>query len=655
MNMTKYGTIAKRSAALALAGVMACSCAMGVSAASNPAAKRDETVFVTLASDGTVQKATDSVWLHADAGLDGYTEDTGLADITMLKDTEQPSQDGSRLSFSTADTDAYYQGTAGTDLPVSAKITYTLDGTEMTAEQLAGQSGHLVMHIDLTNNSYQMKTVGGVSRRICTPFVTVATMTLDTDKFASVKAENGTVQTDSSKDLVAYVCLPGMKECFDGLLNGDLSELNDKLNDEVTLEADVTDFEMPMMYIAASTDASDFSKESELSDFDDLFDELDGLDDKLDEMMDGVDTLLKGSNDLNKGAGDLYTAVNTLNDGAATLQTGAHSAADGAATLSGGLNTLSGNSQSLRDGMQTAFTSTLASVSQQLKDKFGSNNVPDLAEDNYVGVINGLIAQVNGGALQPTVLAGITATLKGTEGQSGNMVYDELLYAYGNNDTALQNDLGDAMIHSENTLNDTLGGSDISKKPCNIYSAAVIGAVADLQSTSASLDSMKQLRDDINTYTSGVDSAKDGAAQLASGTAQLATGTDTLKDGTGKLLNGVSTLKDGTGTLVDGVQKLYDGVDEAYDKIQNNTGDISLDDLQDIKDTLEEVKTQRSNYSSFSGSADNTTGSVKFVMKVTAEKQEKEDAPAVETSAQDSGNGNFFANLWQRFVALFRK
>ncbi|MCI2047393.1 MAG: hypothetical protein LKJ90_06725 [Faecalibacterium sp.] len=382
--MRKSLTIAKRGAALALAGAMACSCALG--AAAQGSVKKEETVYATLASDGTVQKTTDSVWLHDDGGLSGYATDTGLSDITMLKDTENPQADGSKLTFGEG-TDAYYQGTADAALPVTAEITYTLDGTAMTAEELAGKSGHLVMHISLTNNSYQMKTIGGVSRRVCTPFVTVIAATLDTDTFTDITAEHGTIETDASKDLVAYVCLPGMKECFDGLLKDDLSQISDKLYDDVTLEADVTDFEMPMLYIAAATDAADFSKESELSDFNDLFDELDGLDDKLNDMMDGVDELLKGSNDLNNGASELYNGIQTLDTGAATLQTGAHNAATGAGTLSSGLNTLSGNSQTLRDSAGKIADAVLASANSQLKAAGAISN--DLTWDNYATVLSG--------------------------------------------------------------------------------------------------------------------------------------------------------------------------------------------------------------------------------------------------------------------------
>ena len=92
-----YRNLAKRAAALTLAGAMVCGTALATAADGNQAAKKTETVYVTLNSDGSASKATDSVWLHSDTGLSGYSDETTLSDLSMLKNTEQPQQDGDRL------------------------------------------------------------------------------------------------------------------------------------------------------------------------------------------------------------------------------------------------------------------------------------------------------------------------------------------------------------------------------------------------------------------------------------------------------------------------------------------------------------------------------------------------------------------------------
>jgi putative membrane protein len=406
----KYKNGFRRAGAMALAGAMVCSLALGTAADGNVAAQKDETVYATLASDGTVQSVTDSVWLHADKGLSGYVDDTGLTDITMLKGTETPAENGSTLTFQTDDTDAWYQGTASAQLPITAQVTWTLDGQEMTAEQMEGKSGHLVMHISFTNNSYTTQTIDGVSRRIYTPLVTVVAATLDTDVFTNVDAGDGMTQSDSSRDLVGYICLPGLSETYDGLLTGKFSQLSDYLHDDVTLEADVTDFEMPLLYVAAAQNAADFQDDAELSDYQDLFDGLDELSDAMDQLIDGAQQLLTGSSSLDDGTGTLYDGIQkldtgigtlqsgaqSLDDGAATVQSGAHSvssgaasAAGGAAQLQSGLSTLSGNSQALRTGAHQIGDSLLASANTQLKASGVLTS--DMTWENYATVMGDIL------------------------------------------------------------------------------------------------------------------------------------------------------------------------------------------------------------------------------------------------------------------------
>ena len=217
-------------------------------------------------------------------------------------------------------------------------------------------------------------------------------------------------------------------------------------------------------------------------------------------------------------------------------------------------------------------------------------------------------------------------------------------------DTGVQNAIKAAMGNSS----DTTGAYAALQSALQQAS----GAAAQFQTALSSLSSLKAFRDGVNTYTAGVDSAASGAATLSSGlntlkdgSAQLASGADSLKTGADQLLTGASTLKTGTGTLVDGVQELYDGVNEAYNKLENGGADISTADLQNIKDTLDAVKAQRESYKSFAGDAADE-GSVKFVMKVSAQKTDDAETAAA-APADTVQNGNFFTNLWQRIVALF--
>ncbi len=405
-----YRNLAKRAAALTLAGAMVCGTALATAADGNQAAKKTETVYVTLNSDGSASKTTDSVWLHSDTGLSGYSDETTLSDLSMLKNTEQPQQDGDRLIFSTSDTDAWYQGTAGTDLPVTAAITWTLDGKDVKAEDITGQSGHLVMHVTFTNKTRTLQTIDGESRAVCTPFVTAVAATLDADVFSNVTAENATVQSESSRVLVGGVCMPGLAETYDGLLTGDFSQLNDYLHDDVTIEADVKDFAMPMMYIAAATSARTLGETEEIQNYGDVFDDLDKLDDAMQQLIDGGKALVDGTDKVDDGTNTLLSGISTLDDGAAALaegaskvdsgasgvQSGAHQvssgaadAASGAAQLQAGVSQLAGSSQTLRDGAHQIGDSILASANKQMKA--AGVITEDMTWSDYVTVLDGVL------------------------------------------------------------------------------------------------------------------------------------------------------------------------------------------------------------------------------------------------------------------------
>ena len=151
-----------------------------------------------------------------------------------------------------------------------------------------------------------------------------------------------------------------------------------------------------------------------------------------------------------------------------------------------------------------------------------------------------------------------------------------------------------------------------------------------LYSGMVSLDTgLGQLATGGNTLVSGTASLSDGVAQLKDGSSQLASGATTLnsnsqalKDGASKLYDGTVTLSDGTVTLNDGVGTLLDGVKELSD------GMIKFDeegiqklssafdgDIQSFADRLQAIEDASKDYTSFSGVADDSTSSVKFIIK----------------------------------------
>lgn len=233
----------QKTTAVLVSAALAVTCALPVFAEQpTEGVTKDENVFLILNPDGSVSEQIVSDWLHSDTGFDAAADRSTLSGITNLKSDVLPAQDGENLTWTTEDNDIYYQGTTTQTPPVTVDITYTLDGRSITADALAGKSGHLVMRLALTNNEGQEMEIAGSRRKVYTPFFTVAAATLPTGSYTNIAAQHGTVQTDAKTQLVCFLAMPGMAETFGGLLPEALSGLEDYMLDELVIEADVKDW-----------------------------------------------------------------------------------------------------------------------------------------------------------------------------------------------------------------------------------------------------------------------------------------------------------------------------------------------------------------------------------------------------------------------------
>ena len=102
-----------------------------------------------------------------------------------------------------------------------------------------------------------------------------------------------------------------------------------------------------------------------------------------------------------------------------------------------------------------------------------------------------------------------------------------------------------------------------------------------------------------------------GASQLASGTQQLVSGTGTLSSGSTQVKDGISKLAKGAKELSDGTKKFNDEGIKKIDEVVN-------EDLQDVLDRLDALRSDENAYTSFTGKSDNMDGNVKFVIETEA-------------------------------------
>ena len=517
--------LTKKIVCLGTCAALAAGCCLPTFADSDGPVTKDENVFLFLNPDGSIQQQLVSDWLHSDTGLQDVTDCTSLTDITNLKSDAAYTLDGSALRWDTGEHDVYYQGESSLTPPVTAEIRYELNGQPITAEELLGKSGHVRITVDLTNHIYTHQMIGGVQRKIYTPFATVVSFALDADDFTNLKAEHGRIQTDSQTQIAAFVALPGLQESFQGLLTGDLSDLSDKLLDSVSIEADTDCFVFPTIIMAASTSTEELLEKNEdfpsldeaLNEMRDGFDELkdgsieldDGaheLDDGAQELDDGAHELDDGAHELDDGAKELDDGAQELKDGAFDLDDGAGKLKDGAAALNGGLTVLNGKLAALPDSLKAA-DALQASLNTQMTDLFGKMDaIPETEalQAGFAGVQSALSSALAdetdeaGNITSPAVQTIAYAAVLQTANSTAQTMVDTLAE-------------GVAEGVAQSTATGTVDAVSAA------YKAALTQAIGDSQ---LSDEEKTALLDFVNAASPDLDAIRTSAAQAAAASAK---------------------------------------------------------------------------------------------------------------------------------------
>ena len=629
-----------RFASAALAVALAASCAAPAFAAGSSFTK-SETVYAVMNDDGSISSTTVSEHVYSASGLSNVTDKSSLTNIQNTESDAAFTQNGEDITWNTDDTDVYYKGDTDRSLPISAKITYAMDGQEAALEDLIGKSGHLTVTIALTNSETDTITVNGAERTIVTPLITAVGVIFGEDA-SNVTAEHGIIESAAKSSVAAFVTLPGVKDSLSGLLPDEVDTIEDYLQDTITVEADVTELTCPQVMMACATSAAALGTDNvfDLSSINDLTDGINQLNDAMSQLLDGASQLEDGTTQLASGVLALLDGANTLNNGAAALD-------EGLGQLTNGLDTLSANNSALNSGAQQVADGVLASANKTLKE--GGLIDTDMTWDNYAEVIDNILTMND-----KTLAAGRRKMVRTIWEQAPSFKDSQLDLALYLSATKTNHDLEAALHLMQNYDPSMLCGlvqlltsqeaKDTAKAELK-YQVENSQDIADVRALKDSLSKIQYFVSSVGQYTAGVQSAADGAHSAKDGSAQLAAGTQTLYDGVNTLNTGASQLNDGAGQLNDGLNQFNE---EGISKL---TGALDEDQLHGLKTVLDEMTDRLENYTSFAGAPDDAENSVKFIYK-TAETVAAADATAAETETVQEGN--FFTRLWQRIVNLFK-
>ena len=303
---------------------------------------KDETVYAKIDGSGSVTAVTVSDQLKNVKDASEIKDVSTLENIENVKGDEPFTQKSSSITWDGDSKDICYQGTTTRALPVGVTITYTLDGKSISAGELQGKSGHLLIR-------YQYQNTSGKNGSEYTPFLMVTGLILDADKFTNIKITNGKLVSDGDRDMALGMGLPQVKE------NLGVTDLD--IPDYFELEADVTDYDAVEGITIATNDVFNSLETDKLDDMNDLKSSMNKLQDSANQLVDGsgelksgLDTLLSSSGTLTDGIGQLVSGSSALKDGTETLATGSNELRDGSTALAEGASQLLDGTGALNTG-----------------------------------------------------------------------------------------------------------------------------------------------------------------------------------------------------------------------------------------------------------------------------------------------------------------
>lgn len=576
----------------------------------NPTEKT-ETVYSVLNSDGSISDTIVSSWLHDEDGINNIKETLNLTDVKNIKSNEKPSKDGNTYTWNAKGNDVYYEGTATKQLPVSVKIRYELDGQEMSAKDIEGKSGHLKLMISFTNNYSEVKNINGKSIVIHSSYLAGGMLNMSTGKFSNVKCESGKIVNDGTNEMLAFANIPGLNET---LKSAGLDKVNNQLgiSDDVTVEADVNDFDLGSIMVGMTNEIDLASELGEIGSVSELTDGIDQLIEADDQLIDGSKQLYDGTTQLKEQAAPLTGSsdqVRQLSAGAIQLNDGVKALQTGLTAYTNGVDTLAAGSQQLY-GIPQGVSQIQTGVSGNLGQ--GKTNLLDGATQLNEG-LKQLEAQVNAitpdqlKTMQNQVSTSINTlkgmkTLLGSDVQTLTKLQTTLNGAVSTLDTLANTETGELTKKIGAVKNDVAALKAQINDDKSIIDSHNQDITNKVDAINKQIDIINsQISTAVNTANSNIEKAYAGANSEIESAAQKAEteGNKDLADQIRKIkLQDASSVKVAAPTIENGMQLSHITLGElkSFDEIKTNDFVQHIEELNGeiakIEGTLTEMNKQ---------------------------------------------------------------
>ncbi len=661
------------------------------------AASKSETVYSNLDSNGKEYKTIVSTQLTNEDKSDEITDISNLLNIENTNGDETFKKEGNQIVWDSNGNNIYYKGESDKQLPVECKITYELNGEEISAEELKGKSGNVKIKINYTNNEKHIVSINGKQVTMYTPFIIVAGTKIDNAKNKNIQITNGKIVDNGESTLAVGIAMPGMQE------NIGISKSKIDIPEEIEISMETEDFEMGNIIAVVAVKGID----------EDLTSDLNSMYSQIDELSNASNEILAGANQLKEGTSELVSGVDQLKDGTGAAYAGSKQIKDEVEESTKNLkndNTPAIDEKTLEAIKAQAMQSATLSDEQKAGIKAQAKAGATLTDAQKAGIAAqakagakltdaqkaGIAAQAKTAAeLTDAQKAEIAAQAKLTDEQKAKITaqakagaeftetqktaiieqaqkkYTEtlteaekqLILTVAQN-TAYQTATTTALAVAESTAEVTAlkVAQSVAESTAEATALKVAQSVAE-STAEATAQTVAQSTATQTAETTALTVAQSTATQTAGATATqtatqvgnqakqkftnqvvsqmstLGTALDELTNGLANIDNGVSALSVGTNKLDSGALQLANGVKTFNEQGISKINNLVNGDLRNIASRVEKMNELANEYNNYAGIQNGMAGEVKFIMitdSTTGNGEVKKEEAVITTEAKDS-------------------
>ena len=601
------------------------------------AASKSETVYSNLDSNGKAYKTIVSTQLTNEDKSDEITDISNLLNIENTNGDETFKKEGNQIVWDSNGNNIYYKGESDKQLPVECKITYELNGEEISAEELKGKSGNVKIKINYTNNEKHVVSINGKQVTMYTPFIIVAGTKIDNAKNKNIQITNGKIVDNGESTLAVGIAMPGMQE------NIGISKSKIDIPEEIEISMETEDFEMGNIIAVVAVKGID----------EDLTSDLNSMYSQINELANASNEILAGANQLKEGTSELVSGVDQLKDGTGAAYAGSKQIKDEVEESTKNLkndNTPAIDSKTLEAIKAQAMQSATLSDEQKAGIAAQAKAAATLTDAQKAGIA----AQAKAGAtLTDTQKAAIKAEAqKGatfTDAQKTAIIEEaqkkyptelteaekQLILAVAQ-DTAYQTAEATALKVAQDVATQTAEATALKVAQDVATQTAETTALTVAQSTATQTAGATATQ----TATQVGNQAKQKFTnQVVSQMSTLGTALDELTNGLANIDNGVSALSVGTNKLDSGALQLANGVKTFNEQGISKINNLVNGDLRNIASRVEKMNELANEYNNYAGIQNGMAGEVKFIMitdSTTGNGEVKKEEAVITTEAKDS-------------------